>query len=165
MKTETKHSTNELAEKIVGKRLITGLPFDQPCELDYHCPVCKYENIVDGEFDERLHWSEYNDFIWCSVCDKDFPSVLCEPNIDKAIETYLSCVLDVKKRWYNAIKHPPKETDRYWVYVEVQGDLGLSHYQDNACYNVGDKLWTSDALKKEGGTVTRWTELMSEPET
>lgn len=89
-----KYSKNELAEKIVGKREVfeNTIVITEPCELGYHCPVCKYEQIVKGDFDERLEWSEYNGFIWCSVCNKDYPSVLCQPDIDKAIETYLSCV-------------------------------------------------------------------------
>lgn len=96
--TKQKYSTNELAEKIVGKRIIppNTLIFDQPCELDYHCPVCKYENVVKGEFDQRLEWSEYNGFIWCSVCNIDFPSALCQPDIKKAINTYLACVHEAK---------------------------------------------------------------------
>lgn len=90
------YSTNELADKIVGKRVVKGIIFDQPCELGYHCPVCKYD-IDDGKnFDERLHWSEYNGFLWCSVCNKDYPSALCQPDIDKAITTYLHCVNDAK---------------------------------------------------------------------
>jgi hypothetical protein len=98
VKKET-YSKNELAEKIVGKRETQGIAFDFPCELDYHCPVCEYQNESDGNYDERLEWSEYNGFIWCSVCNKDYPSVLCVPkeNIDKAIEVYLTCVLDAKK--------------------------------------------------------------------
>jgi len=93
-----KYSTNELAEKIVGKRPeVNGIMFDQPCELGYHCPKCKYKHTTKGEFDCRLHWSEYNGFLWCSVCNKDYPSALCQPDIDKAIETYLTSVLDAKK--------------------------------------------------------------------
>ncbi len=158
------YSKNELAEKIVGKRIVQGIIFDQPCELDYHCPICEYENVVDGNFDERLHWSEYNGFLWCEICNRDYPSALCEPNIDKAINTFLSCVYQGKKHWNDALKNPPKESNRYWVYVEVQGDLGLSYYQDNAYYNINNKTWTSEILEKEGGKVTHWTELMSEPE-
>lgn len=97
---KVEYSINELAEKIVGKReTLPGnfILFDQPAELGYHCPVCKYKRIVKGEFDERLHWSEYKGFIWCKKCDKDYPSALCEPDIDKAIETYLKCVLEVKQ--------------------------------------------------------------------
>jgi len=88
-----KVSKNKRAEKIVGKRDIpyNSIIFDQPCELDYHCPVCKYDNPKDS-FDERLEWSEYNGFIWCSVCNKDYPSVLCQPDINRAIKTYLDCV-------------------------------------------------------------------------
>lgn len=90
-------SKNVLAEKIVGLRIIKGVIFDQPCELGYHCPICKYERIVKGEFDGRLNWSEYNSFIWCGVCNKDYPSCLCQPDIDKAIETFLLSVNYVKK--------------------------------------------------------------------
>ena len=91
------YSKNEMAEKIVGKRVVTGLAFDQPCELNYHCPVCEYELITNGEFDDRLDWSEYNGFIWCSKCNRDYPSALCMPNIDEAIKIYLQCVNDAKQ--------------------------------------------------------------------
>ena len=90
-----KISKNKLAEEIVGKRTRGGIIIDLPCELDYHCPVCKYENVVDGNYDERLDWSEYNTFIWCSVCNKDYPSCLCAPNIDEAIEIYLKSILSL----------------------------------------------------------------------
>ena len=97
-KKEKKYSVNERAEKIVGKRQIpyNALIFDQPCELDYHCPVCKYKQVTKGNYDERLHWSEYNGFIWCSVCNVDYPSALCQPDIKKAIATYLTCVQEAK---------------------------------------------------------------------
>lgn len=97
-KEESVNSTDEFAEQIVGKRrLIKGILFFQPCELGYHCPVCKYENVTEGEFDERLHFSEYNGFLWCSVCNKDYPSALCKVDIDKAIDTYLQCVWEARK--------------------------------------------------------------------
>jgi hypothetical protein len=93
-----KVSKNKLAEKIVGLRDMpyNAIIFDQPCELDYHCPVCKYKNVVKGSYDERLEWSEYNGFIYCGVCNVDYPSALCQPDIDKAIKTYLECVLEAK---------------------------------------------------------------------
>jgi hypothetical protein len=76
----------------MGRRREGVIAFDQPCELGYHCPVCEY-TLTDGEnYDERLLWSEYNGFLWCEVCDKDYPSALCQPDIDKAIETFLSSV-------------------------------------------------------------------------
>lgn len=89
------YSKNERAEKIVGYRgnkgHIDGIIFDFPCELGYVCPVCKNE-----QWDERLEWSEYNGFVYCSVCNKDYPSVLCQPDIDKAIEIYLKCIEDTQ---------------------------------------------------------------------
>ena len=85
-------SKNERAEKIVGLRPTGVQPIDFPCELGYHCPVCKYELIVGGNYDERLYWSEYNGFIYCYTCNKDYPSALCMPDINRAIEIYLDCV-------------------------------------------------------------------------
>ena len=86
------HSKNDYAGKVVGKRPSGGIALDFPCEWGYKCPVCKYELCVDGTYDERLQWSEYECFCWCSVCNKDYPTPLCVPDIDKAIHTYLKCV-------------------------------------------------------------------------
>ena len=88
------HSTNERAERTMGRRQVHGIILDQPCELDYHCPVCEYENVIDGSFDERLEWSEYESFLWCSVCNRDYPSALCRLDISKAIDVFLSSVED-----------------------------------------------------------------------
>jgi len=110
---------NKRAEKLMGKRNLpdNAVPFDQPCELGYHCPVCKYSEInnQNREWDERLQWSEYNGFIWCFVCNKDYPSCLCyniqskipdyiykaypdcKTYIDLSIKTFLDTVEGVKK--------------------------------------------------------------------
>ena len=94
------YSINKRARKIVGKREIkeNSLVITMPCEFNYHCPICEYENLVDGNFDERLMWSEYNGFVWCEVCNKDYPSAICQPDTDKAIETYLDCVEEAISR-------------------------------------------------------------------
>jgi hypothetical protein len=91
------YSKSERAEAVMGLRPVkpNTIIIDEPCELGYHCPTCKYEIVTDGNFDERLHWSEYNSFLWCEVCNKDYPSALCQPDIDKAIEAFLSTVEDV----------------------------------------------------------------------
>lgn len=70
-------SKNDRAGKLMGLRPTNIIPFDQPCELGYRCPVCLVPAVVDGEFDERLTWSEYEGFLWCAVCDYDYPSALC----------------------------------------------------------------------------------------
>lgn len=72
-------STNPRAETLMGRRRTDGIPFDQPAELGYRCPKCLNPPLVDGEFDERLHWSEYHAFLWCEVCNIDWPSALCVP--------------------------------------------------------------------------------------
>ena len=90
-------SKNERAAKVFGMRadrVGNAIIFDQPCELDYHCPVCVYEHPEDN-YDERLHWSEYNSFLWCEVCDKDYPSALCMPDIDRAIDIFLDSAEDI----------------------------------------------------------------------
>ena len=93
-------SKNKHAEQVVGLRIEKGEPVDQPCEINFHCPICEYEQVTDGEFDERLEWGEYNGFLWCSVCNKDYPATLCVPReyIDRAIEVYLNCVNQAVKR-------------------------------------------------------------------
>ena len=98
-----KESKNEKAKEIVGLRHNgkCGIIFDFPVELGYHCPVCKYKTVIKGNFDERLEWSEYNGFIWCSVCNKDYPSAFCMPDMDRAIDIYLDCVKEAKKSYQN----------------------------------------------------------------
>ena len=93
------YSKNERAEEIVGLRPhVDGIIFDLPAELGYRCPVCLNEpsSEKEGWIDERLEWSEYNGFLWCSVCNRDYPSVLCQPDINKSIEIYLKCIEDAK---------------------------------------------------------------------
>jgi len=80
--------TDERLGELLGRRLTpeqeagtapAPIPIDLPCELGFHCPVCEYEHLKDGHFDERLAWSEYNASLWCYVCERDYPSVLCIP--------------------------------------------------------------------------------------
>jgi uncharacterized protein YbaR (Trm112 family) len=78
-------SKNDRAHQVMGKRRTDVIPFDQPCELGYWCPVCRFPSLTinartgEPEYDERLHWSEYKGFLWCEVCDFDYPSALCVP--------------------------------------------------------------------------------------
>lgn len=74
-------STNERAEQLMGRRG-PGQPFDIPCEQGYRCPVCLVEEV--GREDEALHWSEYNGFLWCERCNRDYPSVLCVPLVERS---------------------------------------------------------------------------------
>lgn len=86
------YSKNDRAEQLLGKRPTGVQPFDQPCELGYHCPVCKYKLLVKGEYDERLHWSEYECFLWCSVCNRDYPTMLCTKDLDLQIKLFLDSI-------------------------------------------------------------------------
>jgi hypothetical protein len=84
--------------KVIDRRP-EGMPIDQPCELGYHCPVCQYETIwnASGDYDERLEWSEFKFFIWCSVCKKDWPSVICLPqDPESATDTFLAIIQNIK---------------------------------------------------------------------
>ena len=85
MKNKKQYSNNPNAETIVGKRNLPEgtITFDIPAELGFHCPLCNYKHTVNGNYDERLEWSEYNGFLWCSVCNLDIPSCLCVPNLNK----------------------------------------------------------------------------------
>ena len=106
-------SKDKKAEKLVGLRKeyypLNAIPFDQPCELGYHCPVCKYKLSYKGNYDERLNWSEYQGFLWCEICNKDYPSALCMPNIDRAIDIYLDCVEQAILRAKKKMKNRPEK--------------------------------------------------------
>jgi len=95
---EVSISKNDYAESIVGKRPTGFTPIDFPCELGYHCPTCKYENLDHGEYDLRLYWSEYEGFLYCYTCNKDYPSALCMPDVDRATKIFLDTVRDAVKR-------------------------------------------------------------------
>jgi hypothetical protein len=104
-------SKDPRAEAIMGRRPEGRTAFDQPCELGYRCPACRAAHETDGNYDERLHWSEYNGFLWCETCDLDWPSALCVP-LDTApddrewvnagpaaaIDVYLATVKDAVTR-------------------------------------------------------------------
>lgn len=87
-------SANERAGSIMGFRRTDVVAFDQPCELGFRCPVCLVSPILpDGNYDERLDWSEYRGFLWCAVCNRDYPSSLC---VDVLAEP------DPNRPWMNA---------------------------------------------------------------
>lgn len=77
--TDVVFSSNERAEQIMGRRPTNVVPIDLPCEMGYRCPVCLVPAIVGGDFDQRLTWSEYEGFLWCEVCNVDYPSAFCVP--------------------------------------------------------------------------------------
>lgn len=111
-------SSNARAERIMGRRR-EGVAIDQPCELDFHCPVCVYPLVTDGDYDERLYWSEYNFFLWCEVCNRDYPSALCQPDLDRAIEILLSTVAEAvrseQERLRAAVEAiPPSHDAAHW---------------------------------------------------
>ena len=87
-----KYSVNKQAEEIVWKRDVSPNAFaiDLPIEHWFVCPICKIKS-------EWLNWSEYNWFLWCDKCNKDYPTCLCCDNIDKAINIYLNCIQDAKE--------------------------------------------------------------------
>ena len=76
------YSKNADAARIMGLRNPSGepvMPIDAPCELGYWCPVCRVQphDETTDSFDARLEWSEYAGFLWCSVCNFEYPSALC----------------------------------------------------------------------------------------
>jgi hypothetical protein len=91
-------SKNEFAADVMGYRNKDGsvIIIDEPCEVGFHCPVCKYETATNGNYDERLRWSEYIGFLWCGVCNKDYPSCFCIPDMDTSITTFLLQIGDAK---------------------------------------------------------------------
>lgn len=91
------YSKNERAGQLLGFRQ-KGQSILEPSELGYRCPVCKNLPIVNHEYDERLTWSEYNSFLWCGVCNRDFPSCLCLQDIERAIGIFLDSTEDAMRR-------------------------------------------------------------------
>jgi hypothetical protein len=87
---EKKPSKNELAKKICGLRDNPegSLTADFPIDFGYICPKCGSES---------LEWSEYNTFCWCPVCNKDFPTCICIPELSKATDIYLQSVKTIKE--------------------------------------------------------------------
>lgn len=97
--TMTEHSKNERARRLMGSRP-DAVAIQEPSELGYRCPVCRNApRLPGGEPDPRLTWSEYNAFVWCEVCDRDYPSCLCLGDIETAIEVFLDSVEDAVARF------------------------------------------------------------------
>ncbi|MGO3878234.1 MAG: hypothetical protein ACTJHM_03755 [Agrococcus casei] len=95
---DSAYSTNDHAERVMGRRIINGpvgVILFAPVELGYSCPIHK-QSIEHSA--ETLHWSEYNSFLWCELCDRDYPSALCATDLDHAITVYLNSVESASKR-------------------------------------------------------------------
>lgn len=108
------YSTNERAEKLMGRRLREAqesgdepapIAIDYPVELGYQCPIHKRtmadaervtlhvregQIVTDPDVPGLLEWSEYNCFLWCPECDRDWPSALCVP-IDNPADSAFDC--------------------------------------------------------------------------
>lgn len=100
---EIVYSKNKRAEKLLGFRDVKGATviINSPAEMGYRCPVCLNKPDDGVNFDERLEWSEYNTFLWCPVCNFDYPTCLCCTDIDKAINIYLKCIEEAKRAKLN----------------------------------------------------------------
>lgn len=58
-----------------------------------------------------------------------------------------------------SVETPPRESGRYWCYVEEVNDLGISHFQWNCAYSANENRWSDD------GRITHWQPLSSPPKT
>lgn len=80
---------------------------------------------------------------------------------DGTVEEVLPCNVRFENgSVWNSVDIPPTESGRYWCYIEEVTDLGLSHYQWNCSYNVGENRWGGEALS---GRVTHWMPLPEPP--
>lgn len=68
----------------------------------------------------------------------------------------------IEDKWISVEDELPKESGRYWCYVEHQTDLGLSHFQWNCSYNEISKTF-SDRYLTDGERVTHWQPLPKAP--
>lgn len=89
-------SVNDRAEKLLGRRDDDGpigIVLFSPSEQGFRCPV--HQRTAEQEYEvQTLEWSEYNAFLWCELCDRDYPSALCCASTDplRAIEIFLDTV-------------------------------------------------------------------------
>ena len=92
-------SLNERAESLLGRRDEDGpigIVLFEPVELVYRCPV-HARTLDEQEQRQTLFWSEYRSFLWCAICDCDYPSALCldargTNAAQRAITVYLDTV-------------------------------------------------------------------------
>lgn len=89
-------STNDRAERLMGRRDENGpigIVLFSPVEQGYQCPVHQ-RTLEQEDENQTLEWSEHNAFVWCELCDRDYPSALCCASTDsqRAIEVYLDTV-------------------------------------------------------------------------
>ena len=61
-------------------------PFPSPVsknERAEHLVGLRFEERKDKGFgviiDERLLWSDYDGFLWCAICNRDYPSCFVPP--------------------------------------------------------------------------------------
>jgi hypothetical protein len=95
-------SRNSEIEEVCGRRG-PGMPSQFPWEMDYFCPICGEPPTWDlfekneGEV-LKLHFSEYNYFMWCAECNLDIPSFLClRADSRTAVKFYSARFLDMIK--------------------------------------------------------------------
>lgn len=104
-------SVNERAERLLGRRDANGpigIFLDWPVELGYQCPVLGHQQTeadITVLVPPTLHWSEYNAFLWCEKCNRDYPSALCtglstdDPaQLERAIDVYLDTIENTIRR-------------------------------------------------------------------
>ena len=117
------YSKNERAGRVMGLRS-KAIAIQEPSELGYRCPVCKNSpRLPSGEPDPRLTWSEYQGFIWCKVCDCDYPSCLClGDDVGASIEIFLDSVEDAICRFIERVNK------RAEMNMERTGKLEGAHY-------------------------------------
>jgi hypothetical protein len=91
---EAHQSHNADAESICGLRK-GGMPFQEPWEMDYACPICtemitEHTQVFDEDGNvkpeyQRLHFSQYQGFMYCEYCNLDMPSYFCKHHSDRAL--------------------------------------------------------------------------------
>lgn len=97
--TSTPPSTNQRADLLMGRRATPGVILFSPAERGYQCPR---QDEHDPQVTGDLEWSEYNCFLWCQHCNRDYPSALCTQDPERGTEVYLDtmahAMTDVRAR-------------------------------------------------------------------
>lgn len=156
------YSSNKRAEQLLGRRDENGpigVILFAPVEQGYACPVHGAE--TEETLGETLHWSEYNAFVWCSRCDKDYPSALCATatnrwhpdasTIDAQIRVYLESVAEAVARATADLKGQILAVEAVQTKAREMGRPSFDPDGDPAGYDQG----FADAAQGLSGDLNR----------
>ncbi|AJK18139.1 DUF551 domain-containing protein [Yersinia pseudotuberculosis] len=114
-------------------------------------------DLHNQEFEQRLANAEHQLYMKDLAIHNIKASRMAQFRKRLKAEAALSAANE-RHGWIKCSDQTPKDSGRYWCYVEEQNCLGKSHYQWNCSWN-GD-MWSERELT---GRVTHWMSLPTAP--